>query len=91
MKRKKESKIRWDPIVIKLQEKKGKQELLAHETEQQNVSSIKEPAPFSKVRRSRKEFEAYLKSLFENDSIKVKYRNPDAWIAHNSKMKDESS
>ncbi len=32
----------------------------------------------SNKRRSREEFEAYLKSLFENDNLRIKYQNPDA-------------
>ncbi len=33
----------------------------------------------SEKRRSKEEFETFLKSLFEKDSPKVKYQNPDAW------------
>ena len=30
-------------------------------------------------RRSKKEFEEYLKTVLEQDYPKVKYQNPDAW------------
>jgi hypothetical protein len=33
----------------------------------------------SEKRRSKEEFEAFLKSLFEKDSPKVKYQNPERW------------
>ena len=33
----------------------------------------------SEKRRSKEEFEAFLKSLFDKDSPKVKYQNPDGW------------
>ena len=90
MKYKKEKEIRWDPIVIRLQEKKGKREFVNLKNEQHNISTIEEEAPFSNVRRSKKEFEKYLKSLFEKDLLRVKYRNPDAWIAHNHKGKEDN-
>jgi hypothetical protein len=33
----------------------------------------------SEKRRSKEEFETFLKSLFDRDSPKVKYQNPDVW------------
>jgi len=33
----------------------------------------------SEKKRSKEEFEIFLKSLFDKDSPKVKYQNPDAW------------
>jgi len=33
----------------------------------------------SAQRLSKKEFQVFLHALFENDSLKVKYQNPDAW------------
>ena len=35
--------------------------------------------PMSAQRLSNKEFQVFLHALFENDSLKVKYQNPDAW------------
>jgi len=35
--------------------------------------------PMSAQRLSNKEFQVFLRALFENDSLKVKYQNPDAW------------
>jgi hypothetical protein len=33
----------------------------------------------SEKRRPKEEFETFMKSLFERDSPKVKYQNPDCW------------
>ena len=33
----------------------------------------------SEKKRSREEFEAYLKAMLDQDYPKVKYSNPDAW------------
>ena len=33
----------------------------------------------SEKKRSKEEFETFLKSLFDKDSPKVKYQNPDGW------------
>ena len=33
----------------------------------------------SEKRRSKEEFETFLKTLFDKDSPKVKYQNPDGW------------
>jgi len=35
--------------------------------------------PMSAQRLSKKEFQTFLHVLFENDSLKMKYQNPDAW------------
>jgi hypothetical protein len=32
-----------------------------------------------KNRRSQEDFETFLKVLFANDPLQVKYQNPDAW------------
>ena len=39
-------------------------------------------------RRSREEFEAYLKAMLNQDYPKVKYQTPDAWI---TRVKKSSS
>ena len=41
----------------------------------------------SEKKRSREEFEAYLKAMLEQDYPKVKYSNPDAWRLRASKEK----
>jgi hypothetical protein len=33
----------------------------------------------SEKKRSKQEFETFIKTLFDRDSPKVKYQNPDAW------------
>ena len=38
-------------------------------------------------KRSREEFEAYLKAMLKQDYPKVKYSNPDAWRIRASKEK----
>jgi len=35
--------------------------------------------PMSSQRLSNKEFQVLLHALFENDPLKIKYQNPDAW------------
>jgi hypothetical protein len=40
-----------------------------------------------KKKRSREEFEAYLKAMLEQDYPKVKYSNPDAWRVRASQEK----
>jgi len=90
MKHKRGERIRWDPIVVKLAEKKLKREFWTRENEQHGASKIKENVPVSQERRSQKEFEAYLKSLFDNNPLQVKYRNPDAWNVYSLKRKDNN-
>ena len=36
-------------------------------------------------RRTREEFEAYLKAMLNQDYPKIKYQNPDAWQARANK------
>jgi hypothetical protein len=43
----------------------------------------------SEKKRSRKEFETYLKAMLEQDYPKVKYSNPDAWRLRASKNKQD--
>jgi hypothetical protein len=38
-------------------------------------------------KRSREEFEAFLKAMLDQDYPKVKYSNPDAWRLRTSKEK----
>ena len=38
-------------------------------------------------KRSREEFEAYLRTVLNQDYPKVKYCNPDSWRQHASKKK----
>ena len=82
--------IRWDPIIINLVETKVKREFWTEKKDHRVVSTIKEDALVSQERRSRKDFEIYLKSLFDNDSLKVKYQNPDSWSVYSLKRKDNS-
>ena len=41
----------------------------------------------SQERRSEKDFGVYLRSLFDNDPLKIRYKNPDAWHTNNLKKK----
>ena len=43
-----------------------------------------------KKRRSKEEFEAFLKVLFDNDRLQVKYQNPDAWRLYNAKKRNNA-
>jgi hypothetical protein len=38
-------------------------------------------------KRSRKEFEAYLKAILDQDYPKIKYQNPDAWTQRANKKR----
>jgi hypothetical protein len=38
-------------------------------------------------KRSRKEFESYLKAMLKQDYPKVKYQTPERWVEMNSKEK----
>ena len=90
MKHTRGKRIRWDPIIINLLENKVMREFWTGKNDIRMFSTIKEDALVSQERRSRKDFETYLKSLFDNDSLKVKYQNPDAWSVYNLKRKDNS-
>lgn len=90
MKHTRGKRIRWDPIIINLLENKVMREFWTGKNDIRMFSTIKEDALVSQERRSRKDFEIYLKSLFDNDSLKVKYQNPDAWSIYNIKRKDNS-
>lgn len=89
MKQKIKDENRWDPIVLKLLKKRGAPEFF----ELQN--DIHEPVVSTKVReiatlpkrRSEEEFKKYLRSLFANDPLKVKYQNPDLWIPRKKKKR----
>jgi IS5 family transposase len=41
-------------------------------------------------RRTREEFEAYLKAMLDQDYPKVKYQSPDAWQARANKKSGTS-
>jgi hypothetical protein len=43
-----------------------------------------------KKRSSKEEFEAFLKVLFDNDSLQVKYQHPDAWRLYNRKKSNNA-
>jgi len=77
-------KVRWDPMIAKLAENGVKQKSCAG-ARQQNKTLKR--AFTSKKRRSKEDFELFLKSLFANDTLKVKYQNPDAWIIYDHKKK----
>ena len=90
MKRSIGEKNRWDPLVARLVETKVKKEFGAYQSKRHETPVIREKTIASQDRRSNEEFEAYLKSLFDNDPLKVKYKNPDAWNVYNLKRKDNS-
>ena len=80
-------KVRWDPIVAKLAENGTKPNFCAP-TRKQHKTSTNKPNKPNKVnkanvpmkRRTKEEFEAYLKSLFADDNLQFKYQTPDAWV-----------
>ena len=73
-------KSRWDPIVVKLVDNKIKRETsTGKDTELLTLTRKENSLVELQERRSKEDFEAFLKSLFDNDPLKVKYQNPDAW------------
>jgi len=88
---KKVKKVRWDPIIVKLAENKVKQKFCAHTNKQYTTSKNQvNEVIMSKKRRSKEDFEAFLKSLFDNKTIPFKYQNPDAWRVYKLKKKNNS-
>ena len=74
-------KVRWDPIVAKLAENGIKPNFCAPVNKQHKTSTNKtNNTNVPMKRRTKEEFEAYLKSLFAGDNVQFKYQNPDAWI-----------
>ena len=71
-------KVRWDPIVAKLAENGTKPNFCAPTRKQHKTSTNKTNVPMK--RRTKEEFEAYLKSLFADDNLQFKYQTPDAWV-----------
>ena len=76
--------VRWDPIVAKLAEN-GLKQKLCQGTNQQHKTLKRTFA--SKKRRSKEDFEVFLKSLFAKDTLKVKYQNPNTWRINDHKKK----
>jgi len=74
-------KVRWDPIIAKLADAKVKQNFCARTNNQNMTSNKVNEVIKSKQRLSNEDFELYLKSLFDNDTLPFKYQNPDAWIS----------
>lgn len=80
-------KVRWDPIIAKLADNKVKQNFCAR-TNNQNITSNKANGVIiSKKKRSKEDFELFLKSFFDNDTLPFKYQNPDAWRIYKLKKK----
>ena len=86
MKNQEEKENNWDPIVLKLLDKREKQELLdlGSIIDESTISSKaverRKEVTVLPVKRSEDEFKLYLRSLFANDPLKVKYQNPDLWL-----------
>ena len=88
---KKVKKARWDPIIAKLAENKVKQKFCTHTNKQYTTSKNQvNEVIMSKKRRSKEDFEAFLKSLFEHNTLPFKYQNPDAWRVYKLKKKNNS-
>jgi DNA-binding transcriptional regulator GbsR (MarR family) len=60
-------------------------DVIEEERTVKNFSDRSDGSVVSQLRRPKKDFEAYLKSLFDKDPLKIKYRNPDAWYTSNFK------
>jgi len=81
-------KVRWDPIIAKLADDKVKQNFCTRANKQYTTSTNKvNEVIVSEKRRSKEDFNIFLKSLFDNDPLPFKYQNPDAWIFYKPKKK----
>ena len=86
--KKNENKIRWDPITARLAESSMKENTYIPATKQHAPPPNQTEQPeTTKERRSKEEFEEYLKSLFADDNLPFKYQNPDAWILYKTKKR----
>lgn len=84
-------KVRWDPIIAKLAENKVKQKFCVRTNKQyMNSKNQVNGVIMLKKRRSKEDFEVFLKSLFDNNTIPFKYQNPDAWRVYKLKKKNNS-
>ena len=82
-------KVRWDPIIANLADNKVKQKFCAHTNKQSTTSKNQvNEVIMSKKRLSKEDFEVFLKSLFDNNTLPFKYQNPDAWRVHKLKKKN---
>ena len=96
MKKQEENENNWDPIVLKLLEKRETQELLDFGSiiDESTISSKliekRTEVTILPIKRSEEEFKLYLRSLFANDPLKVKYQNPDLWLPRKKKKLDSS-
>ena len=85
---KKKEKIVWNPIVARLANASVKQnDSSAMETSYEESEKIKSNWVSASKRRSPEEFKEYIHELFDDDSNKVKYQNPDLWNVYPSKKK----
>ena len=87
MKKIKVKKVRWDPIIAKLANSKVKEKFYEPTNKQHMPSNKVNGVIVSNKRRSKEDFELFLKSLFDNDTLPFKYQNPDAWIVYKNKKK----
>lgn len=86
--KKSENKVRWDPLTARLAESSMKQNVYVPETKQLTTPTKQANKPKStEKRRSKEDFEEYIKSLFADDKLPFKYQNPDAWIPYQHRKK----
>jgi len=73
-------KVRWDPLVMRLLDNTLK------DSQTDGQQTVNQDSNFTeKKRRPKKEFEAFLRSLFDRKGPPVKYQNPDAWVFYKPK------
>ncbi len=84
---KKIKKVRWDPMIAKLADNDMKQNFCADTNKHYMTSSKADGVVMPQERRSKEDFKVYLKSLFNHDTLQVKYQNPDAWRIPEKKKK----
>ena len=91
MKKIKVKKVRWDPIIAKLADNKVKQQFYTPTNKQHMPPNKINGTVMSNIRRSKEDFELFLKSLFGNDTLPFKYQNPDAWTVYKNKKRNNGN
>ena len=89
---KKTNKVRWDPLIAQLADNEVKQKIFADANNHELISTIKEKwGAAEEKKRSTEDFQTFIHTLFDVDSPKVKYQNPDVWRVYPFKKKTDDN
>lgn len=84
------SKVKWDPIAIKLADYKLKEDMYSKPDDVVSSPEIRWADAVQK-RRSKEDFEKYLHELFDVAGPEMKYQNPDSWNVYPNEEKKVKS